>query len=209
MVKVGNNRIIAISLIFSFILFSTPYLLAGKDAREGNLLGFVYTPDRTTPMEGAVLKLRNVSTGVVYESFGSDNLGVVRVEGIEEGLYIVGISIVDGDYNLENLIGIRAERTAKFSVALKPGVQEQTAEGGEKSSECPRGEWYLPETAGVCDDGYEWDADNNRCECEKNKSFFAFFATPVGIALISAFAIGTTVGVVTLSEATTGNSPYK
>jgi len=207
MFKIARSKFISLFLVFSFILFCSPYLLVATDVETGNMIGFVYAPDRTTPLEGAVLMLRNVSTGAVYESSGSDSLGTVRIEGVERGLYITGINFADEFYNLNNLIGICADSTSKISVAFDPKAQEQ--EGGEKSEDCPKGEWYIPETEGVCDEGYEWNPDNNRCECKKEKGLFAFFATPAGIAIISAFAMGATIGLVTLSDATTVNSPSK
>jgi hypothetical protein len=207
MVKIARSKYISLFLVFSFILFYSPLHLAAADVETGNLIGTVYEPDRTTPLEGAVLMLRNVSTGAVYESSESNSLGTVRIEGVERGLYITGIDLGDEHYNLNNLIGIRANKTAKVSVALDPGAQEQ--EGGEKSEDCPRGEWYIPETEGVCDEGYEWNPDNNRCDCKKKKGLFAFFLTPAGIAIISAFALGATIGVVTLVDTTPDASPYR
>jgi hypothetical protein len=207
MFKMARSKFISLFLVFSFILFCSPYLLVATDVETGNMIGFVYAPDRTTPLEGAVLMLRNVSTGAVYESSGSDSLGIVRVEGVEKGLYIAGINFGDEHYNLNNLIGIRANRTAKVSVALDHEAQVQ--EGGEKSEECPKGEWYIPETEGVCDEGYEWNPDNNRCECKKKKGLFAFFTTPAGLAIILAFAVGATIGLVTLAGATNDVSPSR
>jgi len=213
--KMARSKLISLFLVVSFMVFSAPHLWCrGDGEREitgttGNLLGFVYGSDRTTPLEGAVLVLRNVSTGDVYESGASDSVGVVRVEGLERGLYIVGIRAGEGDYNVESLIGIREDATAKVSVALDTGAEAPSVqEGGEKSEECPRGEWYVPETEGVCDEGYEWNAEKSRCECKK-KSFFAFFATPAGIAVISAFAVGATIGAITLSGDSDDVSPFR
>ena len=207
MFKLARSKFISLFLVFSFILFCSPYLLVATDVETGNLIGFVYAPDRTTPLDGAVLMLRNVSTGAVYESSGSDSLGTVRIEGVERGLYITGINFGDEFYNLNNLIGIRTNSTAKVSVALDSETQEQ--EGVERSEDCPKGEWYTPETEGVCDEGYEWNPDNNRCECTKKKGLFAFFGTPAGIAIISAFAVGATIGFITLSDTTPDVSPSR
>ena len=211
MLKKVRSKFVSIILVFSFIVFFSPHIVVGQNTGSGNLLGFVYNTDGTTPLAGAVLMLRNVSTGAVYESSISDTVGVVRVEGLEEGLYIVGVTTDQGNYNLEDLVGIRSASTAKVSLALKSGSQEQVQSNGEISGECPKGDWYIPEAAGECDEVYKWNGDKNRCECaKKNGGMFAFFATPVGIAVVSSFAVGATIGAVQLSQATTNDaSAYK
>lgn len=180
----------------------------GKDSKAGNLIGFVYGIDRITPVEGAVLMLRSVSTGVVYESTESDKLGVVKVEGIDEGLYIVGVSTKEMDYNLEGLIGIRAHRTSKVALLLEEGIQEADTTTSDKK--CPRGEWYVPETPDVCDEGYRWNAEKNRCECKKEDGFFAFFVKSTGgIAISAAAALGAILGVVSLSDEKIESSEFR
>lgn len=116
-------------MVFSIIIFYLPHELKAREAGKGNLIGFVFEKDGTTPVEGAVVKLKNVSTGTVYESSNSDKLGIFKTEGIEEGLYIVGISTKKGEFNVVNLIGIKTDETAKVSFALKPdqGEQEETS----------------------------------------------------------------------------------
>jgi len=109
----------AFILIASIITFYSPHYSEAQKVGKGNLIGFVFEKDGTTPVEGAVVKLKNVSTGIVYESSQSDRLGILKKEGIEEGLYIVGISTKEGNFNVANLIGIKAAETAKVSFALK------------------------------------------------------------------------------------------
>lgn len=125
MFKIVRSKSIATGLIFSFILFYSPHLFAAKPIGKGNLVGFVYGEDETTPVEGAVVKMRNISTGSNYESNKSNKLGVFKLEGIDEGLYVVGISSKKGDFNVPNLIGIKANETAKVSLALKPQKAEK------------------------------------------------------------------------------------
>ena len=50
------------------------------------MIGFVYNKDGTTPLEGAVVKLKNISTSLIYESSKTDKLGVFKLERIDEGL---------------------------------------------------------------------------------------------------------------------------
>jgi hypothetical protein len=122
-----RSKSLTVILIISFIFLYSAYDLKAEETGKGNMIGFVYQKDGTAPIEGAVVKLRNVATGTGYESTKSDKLGIFKVEDVEEGLYLVGVSAEEGDFNLNNLIGIRANETAKVSFALKPGEEEQEA----------------------------------------------------------------------------------
>lgn len=125
MLKAVISKTAVFFLVFSIIIFYFPHELKAQNTGKGNLIGFVYEKDGTTPVEGAVVKLKNVSTGTVYKSSNSDKLGILKTEGIEEGLYIVGISTKEGDFNGVNLIGIKNDETAKVSFALKPSQAEE------------------------------------------------------------------------------------
>jgi hypothetical protein len=125
MLKAVRFKSVAFILIASIFTFSFPLCLNAQKAGKGNLIGFVFEKDGITPVEGAIVKLRNVSTGKVYESSQSDKLGILKTEGIEEGLYIVGISTKEGNFNGVNLIGIKAAETAKVSFSLRPEEQEE------------------------------------------------------------------------------------
>jgi hypothetical protein len=125
MLKTVKSKTVAFILIASIIIFYSPHYLEAQKESKGNLIGFVFEKDGTSPVEGAVVKLKNVSTGTVYESSKSDRLGILKTEGIDEGLYIVGISTKEGNFNVANLIGIKAAETAKVSFALKTEGQEE------------------------------------------------------------------------------------
>lgn len=128
MLKAVRSKTAVFFLVFSIIIFYFPHELKAQKIGQGNLIGFVYEKDGTTPVEGAVVKLKNVSTGTVYESSTSNKLGILKSEGIEEGLYVVGIRTGEGDFNVVNLIGIKTDETAKVSFTLKPhqGEEEKT-----------------------------------------------------------------------------------
>jgi len=125
MFKAIRSKTVSLLLIFSFILFYSPHLINGEAAGKGNLIGFVYEKDGTTPLEGAIVKLKSVSTRRIYKSSKTDKFGAFKIAGIDEGLYVVGISSKKGDFNLKDLIGIKANETAKVSFALKPQVKVQ------------------------------------------------------------------------------------
>ena len=207
MIKLSRSKGIASFLILSFILFYSPFL-KGSDAKDtGDLIGFVYGEDGVTPLEGAVVKAKNIYTGTSYESQKSEKQGVFKIDGIEEGLYIVGVSTAEGDFNVDNLIGVRANETGKITLALKPTALGRSAV--QEEEKCPRGEWYIPEREGECYIGYKWNPRNKRCECIKRKGFAAFFLSPIGIAVIIAASAAALYGIVKLTEEEEEASPFK
>lgn len=120
MSKFSKSKGIATFVITCFLVFTSQYLFAAQaNANTGNVVGFIYEQDGTTPVEGAILQARNINTGKVYKSTKTDKLGMFKAE-LEQGMYVAGVSTKEGDYNLPNLIGIKANETAKVSLALKP-----------------------------------------------------------------------------------------
>ncbi|MFQ5722793.1 MAG: hypothetical protein ACE5GI_09915, partial [Candidatus Aminicenantales bacterium] len=112
------------------------------------------------------------------------------------------------NYNLDNLIGIKANKTAKVALALKPSAL-MTAQY-TKEEECPRGKWYIPEVEGKCDSGYKWNPDKKRCECVKKKEgIYAFFLSNAGKAAIIAASVAIVYTFVRLTEKEAEVSPYK
>ena len=111
-----------IGLVFCFLIFCSASFLRSEEVSKGNILGFVYDEDGTTPLEGVVVEFKNISTGAVYESSKSDDLGVFKIEGVEKGLYIYGVRTAQGNFNSDGTIGvrIRENETAKLSISLNP-----------------------------------------------------------------------------------------
>jgi len=188
MFKPVRLKSVSLILIFSFILFYSPYLLtgqteqAGKAKGKGDLIGKVYGKDGTTAVEGAVVKIRNVVTHTVYEG-KTDKLGTFKIEGIEEGMYTAGIVTEEGNFNVESLIGIKANEITKVTFGLKP-----YAKGEVKKAEV-RGKIL---------------------EKAKAASKIArFFSSPVGIAVIIAASSAVVYGVITLTAEEPEVSPFR
>ncbi len=98
---------------------------AGND--RGNLIGYVFASDGSTPADGVKVMIRNVTTGIVYESGTTDLLGVFNFQGLTQGVYSVGVSSADGAFNGADFVGIAAGETAKVSITLKRFTQEEAA----------------------------------------------------------------------------------
>jgi len=93
----------------------------------GNLVGFIYYQDGVTPIVGAVVKVKDVSTDLVSESTKSDSNGMFTIENLKTGVYSLGVMTSQGDFNLEELIGIKAGETTKVSFSLAPYSTEEAA----------------------------------------------------------------------------------
>lgn len=120
------SRAIFAFLGISLLLFSLPYLAQAEDAAKGNIIGFVFDQDGTSPVEGAVVKIKNVTTEKVYQSSKSDANGVFRIKAIESGIYLCGVQTAQGGFNSDELFGVKVSEgeTAKLSVALTPYEQK-------------------------------------------------------------------------------------
>jgi len=129
-----GKSVFSLALIFGLVLFSFPQLVSGQATGKGNLIGFVYEQDGTTPIQGAVVVVKNVSSGKVFESGKCDNLGVFKVQGMDAGLYALGVTSVPGDFNSIDLVGVVSNETAKIAIALNP-YEKNVAEAAAQITE--------------------------------------------------------------------------
>jgi len=117
-------RFLFLVLFFFFLLDFSELPAKSEDVPKGNLIGFVYDKDGITPIQGAVVMLKNISTGALYESSRSDGLGIFKAEGLKRGIYSFAVSTPEGDFHSDDLLGIRETETAKVSISLSPYENE-------------------------------------------------------------------------------------
>ena len=104
----------------ALVLVLTSSVASPQVPGRGNLVGFIFGQDGSTPVAGAVVMVKNLTTGVVTEAVKSDELGVFKVPGLSPGLYALGVRSEAGSYNSQDFFGVTAEKTAKISIALNP-----------------------------------------------------------------------------------------
>ncbi|MBD3415362.1 MAG: hypothetical protein GF421_13155 [Candidatus Aminicenantes bacterium] len=131
----AHKKYTSIVLCFALIVLYLPNLAKAEENKTGNLTGFVFGEDGTIPVEGAVVTLRNVSTGQVYKSPGTDNQGTFKVEQMQTGMYVMGVTSESGNFNADDLVGVREGKTEKISIALK-----QYEEGSEDTEKGKNGQ---------------------------------------------------------------------
>ncbi|MGB8953460.1 MAG: carboxypeptidase-like regulatory domain-containing protein [Candidatus Aminicenantales bacterium] len=106
------------ALLISAVLLFLPSSLRAQETANGNLIGYVYDKDGTTPVPGAVVKLRNISTGAFYEGSLTDKQGFFKIDRLSKGIYSFGITTLQGDFNSNELIGILEDETTRVSISL-------------------------------------------------------------------------------------------
>jgi len=103
-------------------LFLCAVMAAGtgwaQTAERGHLVGTIFTQDGKTPIPGAVVRLKNISTGSVSAADPTDAQGNFRLENLTKGIYQFGISAAEGDFNSNELIGILANETTRIALSL-------------------------------------------------------------------------------------------
>jgi len=140
--EVFRAKWLVLGVAGAFFLITLPLELwaqgspqATAAASQGALVGFIYGADMKTPVEKAVVKIRNLTDGKEYASEPTDATGLYRLQGVKEGRYILGVSTAAGDFNFEYEIFIKGNEVGKLSLALKPGnasTLSQEEEGKEK-----------------------------------------------------------------------------
>jgi len=121
---------------------------------RGNLVGFVFGRDGSTPVEGAVVVVKNVTSGAVTEAAATDTTGVFRLAGLDAGIYALAVKSTAGNYNSQDFFGVAAQQTAKLTIALDPydaasaSAAETVIKGQREKGEAYIGKVikYTPET---------------------------------------------------------------
>ena len=135
---------VSFGLVFAFTAFVAAGTPESQEVKAGNLVGFVFAKDGATPVVGARVLVKNVTSGVVYESTESDELGLFKLEKIGVGLYALGVAAADGDFNSLDFVGISPNETAKVTINLDPYDEKSIAEAQAMAKEQKdAGEFYV------------------------------------------------------------------
>jgi len=180
--KIFGSRFLVYAIIGSFSLLFFPYE-ALSSAQTGTLTGIIFAEDMKTPIEKAVVLVRNVKTKIEFRSNPTDKSGSYVIKNLDEGLYILGVIAPIGDFNFGYQVQIKANEIAKLSLALKPGKKGGAvlagvgAAGAGVVAGVVTGAGAIAGAVGVAAAGA------------------AFFLTPIGIAVGVAVAAGLGVGI--------------
>ena len=132
--SVSKSRWLIWGALAAFSLFIVPVgEVAWAKAQGGTLVGFVYGQDLKTPVAGAVVKVRNIANQKEFASGTTDANGMYKIDGVDEGRYILGVTATQGDFNFDYVMLLKGGEMAKLSVALAPGGQATSGDAPKKS----------------------------------------------------------------------------
>ncbi|MEW5900992.1 MAG: carboxypeptidase-like regulatory domain-containing protein [Acidobacteriota bacterium] len=125
--KIFHSRVLVWGLASAFLSLLLPVEALAQARGTGSLIGFIYAEALARPVENAVVKIRNLSTRKEFMSKPTDKTGLYKIENVEEGRYVLGVTTPQGDFNFEFELFIKAGEIAKLSLALKPGLMAALA----------------------------------------------------------------------------------
>jgi len=143
--SIFRSRLLLALTVTAFVLLLVPLnTLANPGSSTGAIVGFIYGSDMKTPVEKAVVKIRNIKDGQEFFSAPTDAVGAYKIERLEEGSYVLGISAPDGDYNFNYSVRVKGGEIGKLSLALKAGEVSALGQGSSGGSEPKPSFFYTP-----------------------------------------------------------------
>lgn len=193
----GKSMALFTLFCFGFLLF--PVSNFAKPS-TGNLMGFVYGKDGKSPIQDAIVLLRGVDTDKVYQSEPTSKTGNYRLSNIDTGIYVVGLKINEGAYNVDSYVKVASGKTDTLSLSLEsPPNPGNTA----------------PDEQGWCShEGKVFKSTREECSKRGGKFFstkkkakeycgippVGFFKSPAGIAVLIVGTAATGFGIYRLLE---------
>ena len=118
--KFFSSKVFAFGIIGAFLLLLC-CAEAGLQTTEGtgSFKGYIYNEDSTTPLENAVVKMRDTEDKEEKQSLSTDDSGAYEIKDIKEGRYVIGVTTTEGNFNFDYTVGIKANETAKLSMVVK------------------------------------------------------------------------------------------
>ncbi len=114
----GARGVVCWGSALALILALVPPAAIPQEPAKGGLIGFVYGADGSTPVPGAVVLVKNLTTGAVTEAGPTDATGLFQVAELSAGLYSAGVRSLQGSYNCQDFFGVEARHTSRISIAL-------------------------------------------------------------------------------------------
>ena len=143
--SIFRSRVLLAMTLAAFTLIIVPLEgLGNQSAPTGAMVGFIYGSDMKTPVQNAVVKVRNLDNGQEVVSTPTDAIGAYKIERLEEGSYVLGVSAPDGDYNFDYAVRVRGGEIGKLSLALKAGNASTLAQETPGTAQPKPSFFYTP-----------------------------------------------------------------
>ena len=114
----GAKGVLSWGSALTLILILSSSAAVAQSPNKGHLVGYIFGRDGSTPVPGAIVVVKNLTTGLTSESGPADASGVFRLAGLDVGIYAVGVRSTAGNYNSRDFFGIAASETSKLTIAL-------------------------------------------------------------------------------------------
>jgi len=143
--SIFRSPVLMVLTLVAFTLIIVPLEgLGNQPGPTGAMVGFIYGSDMKTPVEKAVVKIRNIKDGQEFFSAPTDAVGAYKIERLEEGSYVLGISAPDGDYNFNYSVRVKGGEIGKLSLALKAGEVSALGQGSSGKGESKPSFFFTP-----------------------------------------------------------------
>jgi hypothetical protein len=121
------KNLLRAGVVVSLVVLVSAGVLCAADTATGNIVGFVYDRDGTTPLEGAMVQFKNLANDNVIASSRSNKYGIFKLERIESGIYVYGVVTAQGNFNSDGYVAVKinANETAKMAISLNPYDKEE------------------------------------------------------------------------------------
>ena len=116
------KSVVSLSMVICFLAFS-PLIFAQKKP-GGIIIGQIYGLEKTRPVQGAIIKAKNIKDGSLYVSNPSNRAGEFEIEGMKAGIYVIGVITKEGNFNTDRLLGVYEAQTLRVAFSLNPYKKE-------------------------------------------------------------------------------------
>jgi len=97
-------------------------------AANGSAEGIVFAGDLKNPISGAVITLRNIKTAGFYASAPTGADGLFAFSAVDEGRYVVEITVAEGNFIDGHGLTVKANETAELVIGLKRAIEPVVGE---------------------------------------------------------------------------------
>jgi len=129
-----KNSLFFLILCIGVFLFTTSNFAFEKETVRGDLEGKVYL-DGTTPLQGATVRVKNISSGTEYMSEASGHDGSFLISNVEKGFYVYEVTTREGDSMPGDYFGmnVKDNESANIAFNVSPLEKFDSSEFGENT----------------------------------------------------------------------------
>lgn len=113
-------RWVVFGLVWAFVFVTVPIDLIADPAESttGSVSGFLYKEDWKTPVKGAVMTFRNISTKEEFKCEPTDATGAYKTPSLPSGLYSVSARVEGKDHTFEHVVQLKVNTNQNSEVSF-------------------------------------------------------------------------------------------